>query len=242
MATRFDATFEDDLESYTGTANTQESFEAGDGFPLVGSGRFDTSSLFAGILTTPTSGGTYTIVAGDKVYFAYRILNAGGNSGSDRALYVDLEISGGGQQFTIKTYDDVNGDDDVGWNTEAIDLTAFVGDPLGEVRFTQDNAPSVDFHVLIDTVQVSIESPDFIIVGSAKFYQGAGALTEKFTLPFSGVEPGAMTLDAPLGTVVIGANTPAGQMVNFGASPYNAFSNFTDGIPTGTSATSVKWI
>jgi hypothetical protein len=78
--------------------------------------------------------------------------------------------------------------------------------------------------------------------GSARFYQGAGVLTEKFTLPFSGVEPGAMTLDTALGTVVIGANTPAGQMVNYGANPYNVFTNMTDGLPTGTAITGVKWI
>jgi hypothetical protein len=77
---------------------------------------------------------------------------------------------------------------------------------------------------------------------SARFYQGAGTLIERFTLPFTAVEPGAMTLDKSLGTVVLGANTPSGQMVNYGANPYDNFTDMTAGLPTGTSISSVKWI
>ncbi|MCP4409171.1 MAG: hypothetical protein GY807_15720 [Gammaproteobacteria bacterium] len=83
-------------------------------------------------------------------------------------------------------------------------------------------------------------------VTSARFYQGTGpgegVLVEKFTTPFTGVEPGGMTLSGSLGTVVLGANAPAGQMMVFANYPYSTGTATDTSIPTGTAITSVKWI
>ena len=84
------------------------------------------------------------------------------------------------------------------------------------------------------------------IANFATFYQGAGpgegVLSEKFTLPFSGVAPNAMTLNGTLGTVVLGANAPSGQMIVYADSPYAAGTVTDTGFPTGAAITALKWI
>ena len=77
---------------------------------------------------------------------------------------------------------------------------------------------------------------------AARFYHGLGTLVEKFSLPFPGVEPGGMTLDKSLGTVVAGSNQPAAVMGIYSTYPYPDDIAMTDGIPTGSAVTSVKWI
>lgn len=77
--------------------------------------------------------------------------------------------------------------------------------------------------------------------GCAKFYNGLGVLTEKFTLPFPGAEPGAFTLDASLGTVVIGSNAPAGTTVIYSPFPYATGTASDTGLP-GQPLTGLQWI
>ena len=152
------------------------------------------------------------------------------NSSPDRPWIESFSVDG----------DDITADDDGGSTAADQDSLGFgitvVSDTLGIASWAESGSNNPT-GARVTNIPSSNGGP-----GSAKFYQGAGVLTEKFTLPFSGVEPGAMTLDKTLGTVVIGANTPAGQMINFGGNPYNAFTNMTDGIPTGTATTGVKWI
>lgn len=83
-------------------------------------------------------------------------------------------------------------------------------------------------------------------ISQAIFYHGLGhnegALEEKFTLPFVGVSPGAMTLDKSLGNVVIGTDEPTGIPVIYSPYPYETGTTTSDGFPTGTSVSSIKWI
>ena len=79
-------------------------------------------------------------------------------------------------------------------------------------------------------------------VSNARFYQGAGTLAEKFTLPFTGVNPGNMTLNKSLGTVVIGSDAAASSMVVYSDWPYPTGTASGAGIPTGTTITSTKWV
>jgi hypothetical protein len=65
---------------------------------------------------------------------------------------------------------------------------------------------------------------------------------EKFTLPFASVNPGAMTLDQSLGTVVIGAKAGGSDAIVYSAHPYPTGTSFSEGHPTGTSVTSLKWV
>jgi hypothetical protein len=76
----------------------------------------------------------------------------------------------------------------------------------------------------------------------ARFYHGLNTLTEKFTLPFAGVQPGGMTLDRSLGTMVMGSNAPTAQPIIFSTYPYITGSSSSSGHPTGTAVTSIKWI
>ena len=80
------------------------------------------------------------------------------------------------------------------------------------------------------------------LVAKARFYHGAGTLTEKFTLPFTGVAPHAMTLDAALGTVVIGGDAPSGVPIIFSQSPYPTGTATFTAFPTGTAITGLDWI
>ena len=77
---------------------------------------------------------------------------------------------------------------------------------------------------------------------NARFYHGAGTLTEKFTLPFTGVAPHAMTLDAALGTVVIGGDAPSGVPIIYSQSPYPTGTATFTAFPTGTAITGLDWI
>ncbi len=77
---------------------------------------------------------------------------------------------------------------------------------------------------------------------AAKFYFGSGILQEKFDLPFNTVAPKAMTLDQPLGTVVIGSKVAAGVPIVFSDSPYPTGTATFDGFPTGTSISAIRWI
>lgn len=74
------------------------------------------------------------------------------------------------------------------------------------------------------------------------FYFGQGTLEEKFTLPFSGVHPKAMTLDKALGTVVIGSKVASTDPIIYSQYPYATGTATHDGFPTGTSITVVRWI
>lgn len=78
--------------------------------------------------------------------------------------------------------------------------------------------------------------------GQARFYHGLGGLSEKFTLPFAGVQPQAMTLDKSLGTVVMGANAPADQPIIYSTYPYTTGTVTSAGFPTGSSVSALKWI
>lgn len=84
------------------------------------------------------------------------------------------------------------------------------------------------------------------IAGNARFYQGTGpgegVLSEKFTLPFSGAEPGAMTLSGTLGTVVIGANSGVTTPIVYANNPYITGTATAQGFPTNAPITSLKWI
>lgn len=87
-----------------------------------------------------------------------------------------------------------------------------------------------------------VRDDDGEIFPNARFYQGAGSLSEKFTMPFGQVAPGNMTLNRTLGTVVIGSNVAAGNMVVYSDNPYVTGTATDDGLPTGTSITSTKWV
>lgn len=76
----------------------------------------------------------------------------------------------------------------------------------------------------------------------AEFYHGLGELVLKTTLPFSGVQPQAMTLKRSLETVVIGSKTPSSDMVAYLDNDYTSYNTMDDGIPTGTSVSAIRWI
>lgn len=79
---------------------------------------------------------------------------------------------------------------------------------------------------------------------NARFYfaPAGQALAEKFTLPFPGVQPGGMTLDRTLGTVVIGSDAPSNEPVVYSTYPYTTGSATYDSFPTGAAIYSLKWI
>jgi len=79
---------------------------------------------------------------------------------------------------------------------------------------------------------------------NARFYfaPAGQSLTEKFTLPFPDVQPGGMTLDRTLGTVVIGSAEPSSEPVVYSTYPYVTGSATYDSFPTGTAIYSLKWI
>lgn len=123
------------------------------------------------------------------------------------------------------------------------------------ITLTQNNATIMGIAVLIDTkAVVARDDADnghgyvSMISGVpasgefAKFYQGLGVLTERFTLPFEAVQPQAMTLDKSLGTIVMGANAPAAQPVIYSVNPYVTGTSTSQGFPTGTSISALKWI
>ncbi len=77
---------------------------------------------------------------------------------------------------------------------------------------------------------------------NARFYQGAGSLSEKFTLPFTGVAPKGFTLDVPLGTVVIGADGNNDDPIVFSESPYVTGTVSDTNFPTTTAINVLDWI
>lgn len=85
--------------------------------------------------------------------------------------------------------------------------------------------------------------PDPATANARFYFAPAGqALAEKFTLPFPGVQPGGMTLDRTLGTVVIGSDAPSNEPVVYSTYPYTTGSATYDSFPTGAAIYSLKWI
>lgn len=80
----------------------------------------------------------------------------------------------------------------------------------------------------------------------ARFYHGlgltVGTLQEKFTLPFTGVQPAAFTLDKSLGAVVMGANAASVTPVVYSRHPYTTGTSTSQGMPTGAAVMALKWI
>lgn len=77
-----------------------------------------------------------------------------------------------------------------------------------------------------------------------RFYFGAlaGALQEKFTLPFSGVAPKGMTLDKALGTVVMVADGANSDPVVYSTSPYITGTVTDENFPENAAGVVAKWI
>jgi hypothetical protein len=111
-----------------------------------------------------------------------------------------------------------------------------------------------DYHGVVgyyDDTESAVVIQEFTLeapaISYAKFYHGQGpgegVLADKFTLPFSGVNPGAMTLDQSLGTVVIGTKAgDGGQAAVYSSFPYPTGTAFDTNLPSGTSITSMKWV
>ena len=51
-----------------------------------------------------------------------------------------------------------------------------------------------------------------------------------------------MTLDKSLGTVVLGGDSPADSIVVYSQYPYPTGTATDNGLPTGSSVSSVKWV
>lgn len=85
--------------------------------------------------------------------------------------------------------------------------------------------------------------PDPVTANARFYFAPVGqSLAEKFTLPFPGVQPGGMTLDRTLGTVVIGSDAPSNEPVVYSTYPYTTGSATYDSFPTGAAIYSLKWI
>lgn len=121
----------------------------------------------------------------------------------------------------------------LGSNALQVHILGFLDD-AGAIVYRDDSISAVRYRPM-DGLPV-------LSAGLAKFYHGLGSLAEKFTLPFAGVQPGAMTLDKSLGTVVMGQNAASAVPIVYSAHPYATGTAAATGMPTGTSISSLKWV
>jgi len=94
-------------------------------------------------------------------------------------------------------------------------------------------------------IPTGTETAAIILVSSGcRFYFGllAGALQEKFTLPFSGVAPKGMTLDKSLGTVVMVADSANSDPVVYSTNPYITGTVTDENFPENAAGVVAKWI
>lgn len=80
------------------------------------------------------------------------------------------------------------------------------------------------------------------LTGQCQFYQGTNVPTFKSDLPFEGVLPGAMAISPDGQTVVLGADSAAGQVIVYATNPWAIWTNMSGGYATGTVVTSIKYV
>lgn len=226
-------TFATTVESWTGvlgTGPTQGSWDGTDGSPAVGC--LNSGSVPVGDYHTwQIIGLTGEITVSSAISYRYRM--------SDGSTIICRVITDGG----TRQIENINwlGPGDSGWvSRSSLSLAAYAGENIQEVelwtnQFAFPNTAIGKF----DTVSVTNL---LLPAANARFYQGAGVLTERFTLPFTNVQPGGMTLNKTLGTVVIASSVPAGVVAVYSDHPYPTGTATDNGLPTGTAITSIKWI
>lgn len=184
----------------------------------------DSISSVGSALTVHTGDGDFDpstwVISASKVIIAYR-------NASNQSRVGTLNISGdtvtdGGDTITL-----TNG-------SGSYYNIPILADEKAVVAYSSDIANG--YASLISGV------PPPAVSSFAKFYHGLGSLSEKFTLPFAGVQPGAMTLDKSLGTVVMGQNAASTVPIVYSLYPYVTGVATATGMPTGTSISSLKWV